>query len=206
MSAGGENLKKRTRAGKAKKKAKDDESVEGGDDSSDDQAKRKPRIRIKVKAGASSDNEEGKKSKKKKKGAKRKRGGDPDGDESVKADMDSAPIPRKKRKKNDLQALKKDIENKESDTTVDGSSDDDLTLHEVAARKSKAGVSSDANEDSKSVYMDLNFWKSKRESLDGSFASARRNFTRFDGWKLPPAVPGDKFPEVANRVLDKMAK
>ena len=54
------------------------------------------------------------------------------------------------------------------------------------------------------LYLDIAQWKSERESLDGTFESARALFTMYGPWKLPQSVGDDKFAEVAKATLMKM--
>jgi hypothetical protein len=110
---------------------------------------------------------------------------------------DEAPTPLKKRKKKETLSSKKLVKkSSESDT----STDDDVPLREVAA---KTKISADKR---KSIFLDLKFWEQRRKELNGSFASARKNFIYKDGWDLPPGIPSDKFTDVANLTLDKMER
>jgi Bromodomain len=201
--------KKKAKTTKSKSKVAAEEANDGHSDVDDTHAKKVPRIRIKVKAGAASDDDaieaESKQApKERKKPAKRKRDAGADsGDESVEADITSSPIP-KKRKKNTGQASKKKRKKKPG-TSVE-SSDDDRPLHEVAARKTRAAAPDESADDSKSIYLDPQFWKKCRDSLNGSYKAARKNLTQRDAWELPPVIPDDKFADVANYTLDKMDK
>lgn len=192
--------KKSAKKGKAKKKkAKDDGD---GSDGDDDESKKKPRIKIKVKAKRS-----------KKKATKRKRGADTDDDDETisdaKAESDAESVPKSKRRKKNggkASAAKKVAVSAKKD---DSSSDDDVPLREVAAKSKRRKAAKEADVKAKkpeSVFLDLDFWKSSRESLDGSFKAARKNFFQVGPWELPQGIPEEKFTEVAYITLDKMNK
>lgn len=169
---------------KGKKKPK--ELIQSDDENKKDGSKNKknpPRIQIKVKLNE------------KKKGTKGKRVESADVNEN---EVDDAPTPLKKRKKNETLSSKKKLVKKSSESET--SSDDDVPLREVAA---KTRTPTDRR---KSKFLDLKLWEQRRKNLNGSFASARKNFVCKDGWDLPPGIPSDKFTDVANLILDKMER
>ena len=81
-----------------------------------------------------------------------------------------------------------------------GSSDDDVPLSEVAARRKE-----DANSE-KHIYLDIELWKANRQALNGTFKAARKNLMQYGAWELPPDVPGNSFADIANETLEKMDK
>jgi len=194
--------KKPAKKAKGKKKPTKDESDEENDidgEDGDSKKKSKPRVHIRIKASAA-------KSDKKTKATKRKRGADDDGVGGME-DSDVEPNPQtKKRKKNSgkASAKKKHAAAKKEESSDE--SDDDVPLRQVAARKGRVEASKEKEDEPESVFLDLAFWKSSRESLDGSFKAARKNLLQCRPWSLPPSIPDDKFAEVAYIVLDKMNK
>ena len=149
----------------------------------DDATKKKPRIHIKLRTTNDESKNKSKANdvKAEKKPLKRKRE-----DEIGVADGDSAPIP-KKRQKDGSQKKKKILKIDESGEAAAHRSDD-------------IGASIDAPD-----FLNLQFWKQCRESLNGTFKAARKNLTQFDGWILPEDV-AYKFTEIANSTLEKMDK
>jgi hypothetical protein len=57
-----------------------------------------------------------------------------------------------------------------------------------------------------SVFMNISYWKKRREALSGHFAEAKTNFTEHGPWKLSDQVLADSFGEVAEMTLEKMAR
>ena len=190
----GADLKKSKKTGKNKKKV----SGVGDIDSDGNDSKKKPRIKIKVKAVKGS-----------KKATKRKRGAESEDDQTVSdektaSDAESMRRLSKRHKKNDGKASV--IQKSASAAKDNDSSEDDLPLREVAAKSKRKFVAETKQSEPGSVFLDLDFWTSARESLDGSFKAARKNLLQLGPWKLPPGIPAEKFSEVAYITLDKMHK
>ena len=153
-----------------------------------DTATKKTRIQIKQRTNDESDgkNEASNGKKERKKPFKRKREDEGD-DEGGEANVELAPIPKKR--KNDGSQSKK----KSADSKVDESGS-------AAAKSSGGGDDNDTP-----TFLNLEYWKQCRESLNGTFKAARKNLTKFDGWTLPEDLVG-KFTEIANITLEKMNK
>lgn len=152
----------------------------------------KPRIKIRMSNEKKPDKIAGKGKKGKPRAGKQKRrfqkeeeNGDEEEDEGVDGDVESSPIPRKKRAK---------IEDTKQTAPA-------VTIRRRGTKKTQ---SSDVKHDvSSSIYLDATVWKGERESLDGSFAAARKFFSKRGPWKLPAEII-DKFREVALATLSKM--
>jgi hypothetical protein len=187
MDSDDEVLTKKVKLSKSKLKS----------DSADDQikqdvdtTKKKPRIKItlRLKDEGSQRTESKEAKKEKKKSTKRSRDDEEeDGDNIVDADIDSEPIP-KKRKKDPSQAKKKSSRTSEP-------------IHSEDAQLPVVGTDDDSP-----IFLNLNYWKQCRESLDGTFKAARKSLTKFDGWSLPVGIPDDKFTDIANITIEKMNK
>ncbi len=61
-------------------------------------------------------------------------------------------------------------------------------------------------EDDSTIYLDISFWKSRREALSGEFADARKNFTEHGPWRIPSTLPDSFFDNIAEKTLDRMSK
>lgn len=176
----------------------------------DAKSSRKTRIRINVTAGAPSDNDADEAvavdaPKDRKKPAKRKRDTDQNnGDESAEADISASSIP-KKRKKISGQASKQKKGSKITATPTE-SSDDNRPLHKIGSKQNQVAAPDEGSDDPKPIYLDIQYWKKCRESLDGTYKAARKNLRQHNGWELPPGVPHDMFADVAIYTLDKMKK
>ena len=183
------------------KKGKKKPGVEIGDDmESDGDPTKKPRIKIKVKGVQGT----------MQKVAKRKRKTESDDDETISAgrpESDTASLPKSSKKRKLIHGKATVTKKSTVAKASDSSSDDDIPLREVAAKSKRKSVATEAKQnDAESVFLDLDFWNSARELLDGSFKSARKSFLQCGPWKLPPGIPDDKFSEVAYITLDKMHK
>jgi hypothetical protein len=153
---------------------------------------KKSRIVIKLSRGGNGNGEKAEaseSSKEKKKPSKRKRDASMQGDNNdIDEEVDVETIPRKRKKDpNQVSKYKKEVEGKS-----DGRIDDEKPTNN--------------GPDDIPIFLNLKFWKQCRESLDGTFKSARKNLTQLDSWVLPLGVPDDKFADIANNTLDKMTK
>ena len=178
----------------------------------------KPRIKIKVKKDnkvAEAKAAKGKKAKATKAGKRKRASSEPEErqNEDVGADgeVESTPIPRKKRAKKDhgasgsatatSAAARKSRAAKNGGAaavaTSDVVGDDDTTAGNHSNKKSK-----DAEIIS---FLDPSPWKQERDALDGSFGAAWKYFTKRGPWKLPAEV-STKFSDVALATLAKMDK
>ena len=61
-------------------------------------------------------------------------------------------------------------------------------------------------DDDSTIYLDISFWKSRREALSGDFADARKNFTEHGPWRIPATLPDSVFDNIAEKTLDRMSK
>jgi len=150
-----------------------------------DAGKKKPRILIKLRPGSEkSDATESKKDKNT--SLKRKRESSMQGTDDAIKETGTETV-AKKLKKDAGQSTKKKVSRKGEDNDTKSTS--------------AAGPKDDLP-----IFLNLKFWKQSRESLNGTFKSARKNLTQFDSWVLPPGIPDDKFADIANSTLDKMNK
>jgi hypothetical protein len=152
---------------KSKAKVK---SVDGVNPDNGIQTQKKPRIKIKLaacKPEVESNETDSKEH------SKRKR---EDSDtESLEPDTISTPIPKKRKKASDPATKSK--KGKPKLDTLPESSDDNRPLQEVASRKTRAAGPKD-QDDNKSLYLDMQFWKKCREALNGTYKAARKNLTQ----------------------------
>jgi hypothetical protein len=196
--AGTDDMEGRSTTKKSPKKSKAKvKSVDGVNPDNGIQTQKKPRIKIKL-ATSKPEAEAGETDSKEH--SKRKR--ENSDTESLEPDAISTPIPKKRKKASD--PATKNKKGKPKLDTLPESSDDNRPLQEVASRKKRAGPKD--QDDNKSLYLDMQFWKKCREGLNGTYKAARKNLTQHDGWELPSAIPDDKFADVANYTLDKMNK
>ncbi|GKY91232.1 hypothetical protein MPSEU_000095800 [Mayamaea pseudoterrestris] len=147
----------------------------------------KPRIKLRISANKDGETMSRTKADGGAKNSKRKRD-----DEDAKTDqivIEIASEPKKKKQK-------KPAGKKESidDTTAEGEANNALPANDSEV----------ASGDADSLYLDIAQWKSERESLDGSFDSARALFTMYGPWRLPQSIDEDKFAEIAKATLLKM--
>lgn len=70
-------------------------------------------------------------------------------------------------------------------------------------RKRKENEEKDSPAD---LWLNIALLKKKRESLDGSFAAARANFTKHGPWQLPAAVDQSRFKDLAKQTLNIMCR
>ena len=182
---------------------------------------KKPRIRIKVAAG-DDDNAAGKKVKKKKKTKKAtpatEDAVDASSDEGNNGDDEKTPAQKRKRKRSEpvkeytpkVVSRKRTKKNPPTETVEDGlqqgvSNDPKTSSTPGTDGLRKEPENGDAiGDDPAAIYLDVASLEKERESLDGTFKSARAMFTKRGAWQLPQAVGEGRFSQVAKRVLDKM--
>lgn len=195
---------------KGKKKSGTDDDDEGKKDEGEESGmKKKTRIRIKLQAGGhDEDNSTSQTTKGKKKPGKRKKSVDAEEgrtsldteEDGQDADVEKLPaIPKKKKKKSEGQPKKKRSKKATDDKEQSAPIEEDAV--EAAVDETEV-----AEEPADANYLDVAFWKKEREALDDSFDAARSFFTRYGPWKLPEAVAGSKFADVAKATLTKMNK
>ena len=175
-NVGGSDAEPETHHKPSKKSKKSVESLAEGNT--------KPRIKLRLGNAKEGETKTKGKGDATKKAAKRRRD-----EEETKTDdvtIEIAPEPKKKKQKKSL-GKKGDVE--ESSAPVGPPSDAD---------------EADSPGHADRLYLDISQWKSERESLDGTFESARALFTLYGPWKLPQSVGDDKFAEVAKATLMKM--
>jgi hypothetical protein len=153
----------------------------------------KPRIKIRLKL-----EEVNAEKSKKAKAPKRKR--DDSLDDGLEADVETTPIPRKKKTKVvDDKASKKVSSKKVRSEAPEAARVSDSHVDDVTK------VDEPASE-SNSKFVDLDFWKNGREGLDGSFGAARIHFMQMGPWRIPGQVSPERFADVAKLTLAKMDK
>jgi len=94
----------------------------------------------------------------------------------------------------------------ENDTTEDeDESIKSLGSDDVVVRNNNEPVVEPDN-DSGSIYMDIEAIRDEHANLDGSLLSARSKFIAHGPWCIPKAVGEDKFKEVAKATIDKICR
>lgn len=128
----------------------------------------------------------------------------------------SVPVREEKKSKN---TKKRSRDNEAADEeAADGDIEDELDEARVPRKRKvrastfkgkKKPVPQGAEErepDDGAVYLDASLLKREREALDGSFESAKDNFTKRGPWPLPSDLKPDKFKDVALGTLVKIGR
>lgn len=92
----------------------------------------------------------------------------------------------------------------------DDNGDDNVSVSaRIPKKKKMAGAaeveSGEVNEES-SIYLDIEYWRTSRKELNGTFKSARKNLMQHGPWQLPAGLSDEDFVTVALKTIDEMNK
>jgi len=124
---------------------------------------------------------------------------------------ESTPGPKKKREKPNAAVQGKD-DSQESDSdnkpiaSLKKRSSNSNSKKETALVNAAEKKEALSQEEKDSIFRDVNYWKSEREKLDGSFMAARSLFTKHGPWKISEVDTERKFRLIAKSALTKMGK
>ena len=199
----GSPKKKRRR----KKGSENEETEEGKEDQEGEKttkkkkAKKPPRIHINV-----PEEDKGKeKGKGKKRGRKQEESDKAENESDLDLEDADAPVPKKKkgRKSSTNTKLERGRSKKKQAKSAETEEDKSMNKKDEEA----SGVQSEHVEESSGlIFLDVESWKNKRESLDGTFKAARGNFTKEGPWQLPSTMKDSNFRDVALLTLSKMSR